>query len=167
MKNPPGLIGLGLLLANIALAAQFPVQWRNVQLAPVDQTGLVKLSVPLETLDAARPALEDLRLYDDLGREVSFQIDRPTQTQTRVRPAKSLQVTLTTDVTVAMVETGIGEVIDGVTLQSPAPGFLKGVQVEGSSDGGLIRVDSPLSVHRLGEIRRANGNGTALRLRGM
>ena len=37
----------------------------------------MKISLPVETLDAARPALEDLRLYDDAGNEVPYLIERP------------------------------------------------------------------------------------------
>src|ERR1039458_8553744 len=48
-------------------AATLPSDWQREQPFNVTTSGLIKLSLPVETLDAARPALEDLRLYDDAG----------------------------------------------------------------------------------------------------
>ena len=49
----------------LPLAAALPTDWKHEQQFNVSAPGLVKMSLPVETLDAARPALEDLRLYDD------------------------------------------------------------------------------------------------------
>jgi len=45
--------------------------------------------LPVETLDAARPALEDLRLYDDAGNEVPYLIERPVPVTKIVQNVKS------------------------------------------------------------------------------
>ena len=65
------------LLAALSLnAAGLPADWRHEQPFNVTAPGLLKLNLPVETLDAARPALEDLRLYD-AGNEMPCLIERP------------------------------------------------------------------------------------------
>ncbi len=124
-----------LLSASAAIAAEFPSAWKNVQPVTVDKTGLVRLSVPLETLDAARPGLEDLRLYDSSGREVPFIIERPLLAPNAVMPAKNFRVALVGNSTVATMENEIAEPIDSIVLENPAKDFLKGVTLEASNDG--------------------------------
>jgi hypothetical protein len=58
----------------------------------VPAPGLVKLSLPVETLDAARAGLEDLRLQDDAGSEVPYLIARPAPAARISQSAKSFQV---------------------------------------------------------------------------
>src|ERR1035441_1866957 len=118
-----------------APAASLPADWQHEQHFDVSVPGLVKLSLPLSTLDAARPALEDLRLYDDAGMEVPYLIERPRPTGKTVPAAKSFQVTVSGTTTVLTLETGLTQPLDGVTLETPARAFLKAVQIEGSTDG--------------------------------
>ena len=54
-----------------------PSEWRFSQAIDVPATGLVRVNVPAETLDAARPDLADVRIADSAGREVPYLIDRP------------------------------------------------------------------------------------------
>jgi hypothetical protein len=117
--------------ANAAL----PSDWQHEQRFDVAASGLVKFSLPADTLNAARPALEDLRLYDDAGNELPFFIDRPAPVAKVVRPAKSFQVSLNANTTVIMMETGLTQPLDGVSLETPAGSFIKAVRVEGSADG--------------------------------
>ena len=95
----------------------------------------MKLSLPAATLDAARPGLEDLRLYDDAGTEVPYLIERPRPTGKITQAAKSFQVSVERNITILTLETGLTQPIDGVTLETPARAFLKAVQIEGSTDG--------------------------------
>ncbi|MGA2853872.1 MAG: DUF3999 family protein [Verrucomicrobiota bacterium] len=97
--------------------------------------GLAKISLPVETLDAARPALEDLRLCDDAGNELPFLITRPAPSPKAIQSAKSFQVSLQPAATIITLETGLLQPLDGVTLESPAANFIKAVRVEGSADG--------------------------------
>ncbi len=96
--------------------------------------GLVKLSLPVETLDAARPALEDLRLYDDAGNEVPYLIERPVPVEKIIQNVKSFHVSLTTSNTAIVLETGLTRPLDDVVLETPAGSFIKAVRVEGSTD---------------------------------
>src|ERR1035437_1939344 len=120
---------------SLAQAATLPADWQHEQHFGVSASGLVKLSLPLSTLDAARPALEDLRLYDNAGMEVPYLIERPRPAGRIVQAAKSFQVTRNGATTVLTDETGLTGPIDGVTLETPARAFLKEVQIEGSTEG--------------------------------
>ncbi len=115
-------------------AAGLPAEWRHEQPFAVPAPGLVKLSLPVATLDAARPALEDLRLYDDTGNEMPYLIERPVPEVKVVQNVKSFHVSLTPSNTVIVLETGLARPLDDVTLETPAGSFIKPVRVEGSTD---------------------------------
>src|ERR1700756_5015888 len=83
-----------LLSCVSAGAANLPSDWQHEQSFDVSTTGLVKMSLPVETLDAARPALEDLRLYDNAGNEVPFVIEPVTPVAQAEQEAKSFQVSI-------------------------------------------------------------------------
>jgi hypothetical protein len=116
-------------------AAELPTEWKNVQTLPLPRAGLIKLSVPLETLSAARPGLEDVRLYDSEGIEVPCLLEQTAPIQPAVRAAQQFKVAVTADATVATLETGFAEPIASITLQTPANNFFKAVRVEGSQNG--------------------------------
>ncbi|MGO8931468.1 MAG: DUF3999 family protein [Limisphaerales bacterium] len=130
--------GLYVLLAACASsvqAAPLPAEWQHEQHFEASAPGLLKLSLPLATLDAARPALEDLRLCDNAGLEVPYLIERPKPVAKIVQAAKSVQVSVNAATTVLTLETGLAQPLDGVTLETPASTFLKAVRIEGSADG--------------------------------
>jgi hypothetical protein len=129
------LCGCALCIGVSATAANLPSDWQREQSFDVSTTGLMKTSLPVETLDAARPALEDLRLYDDAKIEIPYLIERPVSIRKRIQSAKSFHVSLNPDNTVIMLETGLAEPIDAVTLETPANDFIKAVRVESSHDG--------------------------------
>jgi hypothetical protein len=118
-----------------ARAATLPADWQHQQSFDVTATGLVKFSLPVETLDAARPGLEDLRVYDDAGAEVPYLTEHPMPAPRIVRNAKSFQTSLNPQNTVVTLETGITNPINTVALETPANNFIKSVSVEGSADG--------------------------------
>ena len=116
-------------------AALLPAEWQHEQRFDAPTAGLLKLSLPTATLDVARPGLEDLRLYDDAGREVPYLTERPKPIGKVIQTAKSFQVSVNASTTVLTLETGLAQPLDGVTLESPAAAFLKAVRIEGSADG--------------------------------
>ena len=118
-----------------SINAALPSDWQHEQHFDVTSPGLVKFSLPAETLNAARPALEDMRLYNDAGNELPFLIERPTPVAKVVQPAKSFHVSLNASATVITLETGLAQPLDGVSLETPAGSFIKAVRVEGSADG--------------------------------
>ncbi len=133
---PASLFLLGALAAGIsAAAANLPSDWPREQPFDVPTTGLLKISLPLETLDRARPALEDVRLYDDAGIEILYLIERPAPTPNVIQNAGSFRVSLTPDNTVITLDTGLAQPLDGVAAETPANDFIKAVRVENSDDG--------------------------------
>ena len=132
---PQLFAGLFLFFGLSLDAANLPAEWPHVQDFAIAAPGLVKISLPVATLDAARPALEDLRLCDAAGTELPFFIERPVPANKAIRPAKSFQVSLNANATVITLETGLAQPLDGVSLETPAGGFIKAVRVEGSADG--------------------------------
>jgi hypothetical protein len=135
-KCSAGLLSVFALLFGIsATAANLPSAWQHDQSFDVSTTGLVKMSLPVGTLDAARPALEDLRLYDPAGTEVPYLIERPVEVAAPAQPVKAFQVSLNAATTVLTLETGVSQPLDGITLGTPATDFIKAVSVESSNDG--------------------------------
>jgi hypothetical protein len=130
-----GCAGVGCLWLALSATAALPASWQHYQTFEVTAPGLVKLSLPAATLDAARSGLEDLRLYDEAGNEVPYCIERPVATGKRIQNAKSFSTSLNSSATVILLETGLAQPLDGVTLETPARGFIKPVRVEGSADG--------------------------------
>ncbi len=126
---------LGLCWNGSIRAAPLPAEWQYAQQFTVSAPGLVKLNLPVATLDAARPALEDLRLFDDAGNELPFLIQHPRPAARTSESAKSFQVALNPKTTVVTLETGLAQPVDGVTLTSPANSFIKSVEMETSTDG--------------------------------
>jgi hypothetical protein len=122
------------------LGAPLPESWKFDQPVSIGTNGLIKFEVPLETLDHARPGLEDLRLYDAQGVEIPFLVERPVEVPATVQTVRNLQVKLQTGATVAVVETGLTQAMDGVVLESPARDFIKSTLVEGSQDGKTWRM---------------------------
>ncbi len=135
-----GICGCLLLTGFSAAGANLPSDWQHEQSFNVSATGLVKINLPVETLDAARPALEDLRLYDDAGNEIPYLIEHPVPSPKIVRSAKSFQVSLNANNTVIVLETGLAQPLDAVTLETPAMNFIKAVRVESSNDGKNWRI---------------------------
>ena len=124
-----------ILFAALSLnAAGLPAEWQHEQPFNVPAPGLVKLNLPVETLDAARPALEDLRLFDDAGNEVPYLIERPVPVKKVVQNVKSFHISLTLSNTAIVLETGLTQPLDDVMLETPAENFLKPVRIEGSTD---------------------------------
>jgi hypothetical protein len=123
------------LVCGVTANAALPSEWQHTQQFDVSAPGLVKISLPVEALDTARPALEDLRLCDNAGNELPFLITRPVPSSKAVQSAKSFQVSLNAAATVITLETRLAQPLDGVTLETPAMNFIKAVRVEGSADG--------------------------------
>ena len=135
MKNK-GIVAAWIVFMGIVVSgAPLPEAWKYDQTVTIGTNGLVKIDVPLETLDHARSGLEDLRMYDAQGVEVPFLIERPVQIPAVVQAVRNLRVTLRPEATVVVVETGLTQALDGVILESPARDFIKSAMIEGSQDG--------------------------------
>jgi hypothetical protein len=132
---PRWLCGPALVFAACARAAVLPGDWQYEQPFDVSNPGLVKLSLPVQTLDRARPGLEDLRVCDDAGHELPYLIERPRPAGRLTQRAETFQVSLNPATTVISLETGLAQPLAAVTLETPAAEFIKSVQIAGSNDG--------------------------------
>jgi hypothetical protein len=120
-------------LGNV-ISAELPSDWKNVQQLEIRKTELIKLSLPVETLDAAKAGLEDLRIFDPDGHEVPYFLDRPIPAQKPVRNPKSFHVSLQPGSTIIHLETGLEGPTESVVLETPALNFIKPIQIEASMD---------------------------------
>ncbi len=141
MKNLP-LSLLVPLLAQLSAtcgSALVPTEWQYRQSLPVPGPGLVKIILPAETFDSARPGLPDLRLLDPAGHEVPYLLDRelakPGLDPGRNLSPKSFRVSENSETTQLLVETGTTDPLDAIDLETSVPLFLKAAHVEISSDG--------------------------------
>lgn len=151
---------MSIAIASSSLwSAELPAQWQNVQSFELKSAGLTRISVPLETLTAAREGLGDLRLYDGDAREVPYFLERPVQPKPSNRISKNVQTSVTPDETVVQIVTDISEPIAAVSLETPVTEFLKAVTVEGSTDG-----KSWTSLVRNAPLFRQAGGANRLRL---
>lgn len=127
--------------ASVCLVSAAPAggaslsDWQHRQEIRIPAAGLFKLDLPPETLDAARPGFDDLRIVDPSGTEVPYVIERAGPIERVQEEVKSLKVALGAASTILTVETGFSQPLVGMTLTTPAPAFIKAVQIEGSSDG--------------------------------
>ena len=142
----------GLLIAAFlyaeSLRAMTSNEWRFSQAIDVRATGLVRVNVPPETLNAARPDLADVRIADGAGREVPYLIDRPMPRRESALRSQELLTALEPTATRITLTTGTKSALKGVTFETP-PGveFIKGVGVEGSHDGATwlqLATDKPI-----------------------
>jgi len=121
-------------LTALAAFGELPADWKNAQQFDVARTGLIRLNLPAETLNAARSGLEDLRIFDTAGREVPYLIERPARGTAAILSPKKFTVDLSGQATVITLETGSSQILNSLTLETPASGFIKAVTVEGSTD---------------------------------
>jgi hypothetical protein len=142
----------GLLIAAFlyaeSLRSMTSNEWRFSQAIDVRATGLVRVNVPPETLNAARPDLADVRIADGAGREVPYLIDRPMPRRESALRSQELLTALEPTATRITLTTGTKSALKGVTFETP-PGveFIKGVGVEGSHDGATwlqLATDKPI-----------------------
>lgn len=158
MRNTPGTwMLLAALLAACAAETQADVtDWKFRQDVRIDQPGLLKIDLPVATLDAARSGLEDLRIFDASGNEVPYLVERVHPLEETVNAAKRFQVLLEKDSSVIFVETGIDRPVDAIEIETSAGSFIKAVQVDGSNDRStwkLLLTGAPIYRDPRGEER--------------
>src|SRR5262245_2905988 len=129
------VIGLTIVVVAQTCLAFDPNEWRNMQALKVPAKGLVRMNVPVATLDAAQAGLEDLRIIDSTGNQVPYLIERVMpDAESAIRPTE-FRSTIGNGATHLNLKTGTGAPIIGVSLETPAAHFMKAADVEGSNDG--------------------------------
>lgn len=125
---------LASLIAIPSLAADFTA-WQFTQSLDVTEAGLHSIVLPPETLNASRPALEDLRVISPAGVETPFVIEWPQIKPARLVDPASFDMSLGDGVTELRIVTGTTERIRAIHLRPAAAKFLKALRVETSADG--------------------------------
>jgi len=115
-------------------------QWRFLQEVPVDQPGLVRVELPVETLDAARGDLADLRVLDPAGVEQAFALEHTDRPAFRTLKPESLSGSIEDAGTVFILKTGTADEITALTIDAGQQRFLTRALVEASDDGQVWRV---------------------------
>lgn len=146
---------LGIVQAN---AAPFN-DWPSRQSLDVTAPDLVRVALPVETFDAAQASLADLRLLDPAGAEVPYLIERPRAMTRTLRPQEGWQVFLEGNRTRIEIDVKISGRLAAITVETPAPEFLKAASLTGTADG-VSRV--LLSGH---PVFRQSGGAAQLRLK--
>jgi len=129
------------LLALVGAAAPLPAgpdappRWRWQQELAVDQPGPVAVDLPVETLDAARADLADLRLFDPAGREQAFALLRPQPPADRVVSPESTSGSVEDAATVFVLKTGVNGEITALDIDAGGQRFLTRARVEAADDG--------------------------------
>jgi hypothetical protein len=124
------------LCGATTVGAITPNEWRFRQTIEVPASGLVRVSLPAETLDAARADLADVRLLDPSGREVPYIIDTSAAQPEGEMEAKGFQAQIEGTATRLNIETGTDATLHGVSLEAPGTAeFIKPAKIEASHDG--------------------------------
>ena len=135
LHNFCAIVALTIVVAAQTCLAFDPNEWRNTQALEVPAKGLVRVNVPAATLDAAQPALEDLRIVDSTGNQVPYLIERLLPDPESTIPPTEFRSTIENGATHLNLKTGTSAPIIGVSLETPATRFMKAADVEGSNDG--------------------------------
>ena len=128
------LATLASLIAAPSIAADFTA-WQYTQPVEITTAGLHSLVLPPETLNVARPALEDLRVISPTGVETPFVINWPEVQPVRLVEPEHFDMKLADGVTELTMTTGTTDPIRAIHLRPAAAKFLKALRIETSSDG--------------------------------
>jgi len=126
-----------------------PTEWQHRQTIQVAVPGLTKITLPAGTFDSAQPGLPDLRLLDPEGQEVPYLLDRDLASRglepPRTLRPKSFHSTPNGEATQLLIETGTSDPLEAISLETPAPFFLKAAHIEISPDGAQWESMGPAS----------------------
>src|ERR1700749_2713979 len=106
MKLRPNFLSAaaGLFYLTISATAASSA-WQREQTLQVSSNGLMRMNLPVETIDSARPGLADLRILDPSGVEMPYWIVHPVPARRWVQPAESFRVNLHSRESIITIET--------------------------------------------------------------
>ncbi len=123
-----------LLSLTGAFAAFTPTEWQHRQTLAVAAPGLVRVDLPAASFDAAGPQQEDFRVTDASGHEIALLLDRPPAPVARTLRPGAFEVKLDSGATRLLITTGTTAPLAALSLETPAPFFLRAATVEISDD---------------------------------
>src|SRR5215211_3263281 len=116
LLNFYGIVAGAILVTTQTSLAFDPNDWRNTQALEVPTKGLMRVNVPSVTLDAAQPALEDLRVIDATGNQVPCVIERLLpDIESTIRPSE-FRSAIENGATQLNLKTGTSAPIIGMSL---------------------------------------------------
>ncbi|MSU35414.1 MAG: hypothetical protein EXS36_09925 [Pedosphaera sp.] len=122
--------------------------WPSRQSLDVAAPGLVRIVLPPETFDVAQASLADMRVLDPAGAEVPFLIDRREAITRTLRPKEGWQVFLEGNRTRIEIDVSLRGRLIALSLETPAPEFLKAASLTGATAGGTRVLLSAYPVFR-------------------
>lgn len=137
MKKITLLLGLSAAINSSVAFALDATAWQYQQTFEVGASGITRLELPAETLNASRAGLQDLRVLSPSGVETPYIIERFSLVPPREAAVRGFKSNFLEGDggTVIEFETDSAEPIEAVTLDSPAANFIKAARLEGSNDG--------------------------------
>ncbi len=144
------LFALALMaVVGIVQATAAPLNdWPSRQSLDVPASGLVRVTLPPETHDAAQASLADLRLLDPAGAEVPYLIDQPRARTRTLRPQEGWQAFLEANRTRVEIDLKLRGRLAAFGLETPAPEFLKAASLTGTADGATKALFSGYPIFR-------------------
>ena len=126
---------LALMLGlNASVRAASYSEWEHQQRLNVPSSGIVRIALPVDTLDAAQPNLADLRVVDPAGNETPYLVSQAAVGTETLGTPRKFEVSMNSQGTVMVLETGVAQPLAEVTLVTPEASFIKAVRIEGSAD---------------------------------
>jgi len=130
---------VGVLSLQVALS-EVSEGWKYYQILQLTGQGVTELPLSPGTVDKGLPDFRDIRICDSDGSEAPYVLSLPHLETGRLFPVEAVDTQVTRSETVVQVTTGTKDQIEAVIFETPAPDFLKVVQVEGSGDRRAWRV---------------------------
>ncbi len=136
MKKAAGVWVVVMAFVAARLGAAVNVKdWEFSQAMDVTRPGVVKVEVPLATLDHSAEGGRDVRLLGPDGGEVAFAWVESKAVQPEVLAAERFQVLFEGDDWVALIKTGTERPLANVRVEVATKRFIKAARVEVSDDG--------------------------------
>jgi hypothetical protein len=139
MKRPsPRSLSLAAAIAlagAASCAALTPTEWQHRQALVVAAPGLVRVELPAASFDSGSPRQEDFRILDPSGRETAILVDRPPIPLAQIVHPAAFEVRVGSGTTQILITTGSTEKLSSLTLETPAPFFLRAARIEVSETG--------------------------------
>lgn len=136
LRRLPNCALVALLITFASSAHALPeTEWKYRQGFSVEHTGVLRIVIPLETLDHTQADLRDLRIVGSAGNEVPFALVRSSNEPAHWQTAPTTHVSLQDDATVITVDSAERKNWEAISLVTPSPSFLKPAKLEVSSDG--------------------------------
>ncbi|HOI41936.1 MAG TPA: DUF3999 family protein [Elusimicrobiales bacterium] len=138
-----------LLAAGYAGAGEDSRAWKFFQELKAPAAGVYRHKLPPAVLDAARPDLADLRLYDAAGAELPYLLETVRPARPPAERLTDFKARLEDGKTVLTARAGTAGFIEALALETPADGFIKPADAYISADGGKwTRIVSGVPVYR-------------------